>query len=303
MDPGAAGWLDAGLLELGATGVDADATCAVAAGALAFGVDNVWNWAHPKYKAEAMNAAAAIPKKIFLFPLPVLGSTFAPPKVNEGSGAGAESAIGSLMTAASGLSMTTSANAFDAGLGATGACGAVRVNAGAAAAAPLVTAENGGATDGLGGATRTGVALNDGAADTVIDGVDTGGAGTGCCARVSTGALSFGAGVALATAADGHAGAVVGLAIGTSVGRADVACGITGTCGFAGETGFGAMGLAACVAGVDDGVVAARAAPMVGSLLRKRPRATRSVPLVCSILMGLVRTRLAPMRNAFATPA
>src|ERR1700674_1656259 len=43
--------------------------------------------------------------------------------------------------------------------------------------------------------------------------------------------------------------------------------------------------------------------PLAGSLLRSSPRATRSVPLACSMLMGLVRTRLAPMRNALATPA
>ena len=35
----------------------------------------------------------------------------------------------------------------------------------------------------------------------------------------------------------------------------------------------------------------------------QRPRATRSVPFACSTLIGLVRTRFAPMRNAFATPA
>src|SRR6202008_1511458 len=33
------------------------------------------------------------------------------------------------------------------------------------------------------------------------------------------------------------------------------------------------------------------------------PRATRSVPFACSILIGFVRTRFAPIRNAFATPA
>src|SRR5258705_7693282 len=37
--------------------------------------------------------------------------------------------------------------------------------------------------------------------------------------------------------------------------------------------------------------------------LRKRPRATRSVPFACSTLMGFVSTRLAPIRNALATPA
>ena len=44
-------------------------------------------------------------------------------------------------------------------------------------------------------------------------------------------------------------------------------------------------------------------AGFAASVFRSRPRATRNVPLDCSTLMGLVRTRLAPIRNAFATPA
>jgi hypothetical protein len=38
-------------------------------------------------------------------------------------------------------------------------------------------------------------------------------------------------------------------------------------------------------------------------VFRKSPRATRSVPLACSTLIGLVTTRLAPMRYALAMPA
>ena len=38
------------------------------------------------------------------------------------------------------------------------------------------------------------------------------------------------------------------------------------------------------------------------SPFRKRPLATRNVPLDCSMLIGLVSTRFAPMRNALATP-
>ncbi len=45
------------------------------------------------------------------------------------------------------------------------------------------------------------------------------------------------------------------------------------------------------------------AAGFAPSLLRNNPRATRNVPFACSTLLGLVRTRLAPIRNAFATPA
>ena len=44
-------------------------------------------------------------------------------------------------------------------------------------------------------------------------------------------------------------------------------------------------------------------AGFAASVFRSRPRATRNVPLDCSTLMGLVRTRLAPIRNALATPA
>ena len=45
------------------------------------------------------------------------------------------------------------------------------------------------------------------------------------------------------------------------------------------------------------------AAGLAASALRNSPRATRSVPFDCSTLIGLVSTRLAPMRNALATPA
>src|SRR5579863_5103577 len=65
---------------------------------------------------------------------------------------------------------------------------------------------------------------------------------------------------------------------------------------FGSIAGFAAPGLAV-------GADATVAAPFAGSPLRSNPRATRNVPLDCSILMGLVRTRLAPMRNALATPA
>ena len=41
----------------------------------------------------------------------------------------------------------------------------------------------------------------------------------------------------------------------------------------------------------------------LASFLRNKPRATRKVPLDCSMLIGLVRTRFAPIRKALATPA
>ena len=72
------------------------------------------------------------------------------------------------------------------------------------------------------------------------------------------------------------------------------------------EGAFGVTGLAGAVAGFAAGVagVADTPGPAFGGSapLRSRPRATRKVPFACSTLIGLVSTRLAPMRNAFATP-
>ena len=72
----------------------------------------------------------------------------------------------------------------------------------------------------------------------------------------------------------------------------------------AGASAEGFAGVAAALTGTAGGALAAGATFFAGSFpLRSSPRATRNVPLACSTLMGLVRTRLAPMRNAFATPA
>jgi hypothetical protein len=71
----------------------------------------------------------------------------------------------------------------------------------------------------------------------------------------------------------------------------------------------GTAGCATGFAGSETGAAGFTAAfvpPVAGlaaSFLRNNPRATRRVPLACSTLIGLVRTRFAPMRNAFATPA
>src|ERR1017187_9059130 len=81
--------------------------------------------------------------------------------------------------------------------------------------------------------------------------------------------------------------------------RADVVeipSGAAGASGLADAADLAATGIAA------DAPVAA-APGLAGSLLRRSPRATRSVPLACSMLMGLVRTRLAPRRTALAPPA
>ena len=132
-----------------------------------------------------------------------------------------------------------------------------------------------------------------------MDGATDGGAAFGIGGKFP----DFGACVVLAAAAVGHAGVLAaGFAAGTCR-AAGVGC-AAGVAGFAALSGFGAdfggagAGAAACGAGA-----AAGAPGLAGSPLRSSPRATRKVPLACSIFMGLVRTRLAPIRNAFATPA
>ena len=56
-------------------------------------------------------------------------------------------------------------------------------------------------------------------------------------------------------------------------------------------------------AGFCGAIVAPAAADFASSFFFNRPRATRRVPLACSIFTGLVKTRFAPSRNALATPA
>src|SRR5271155_3127865 len=79
--------------------------------------------------------------------------------------------------------------------------------------------------------------------------------------------------------------------------------------GFGGTaTGFGGFAAAVDAGVTGDGVAGDDAAGddaagFPASPLRNNPRATRSVPFACSTLMGLVRTRFAPIRKAFATPA
>src|SRR6266567_183986 len=53
----------------------------------------------------------------------------------------------------------------------------------------------------------------------------------------------------------------------------------------------------------DFATVAAAAVTSFASFFRSSPRPTRNVLFDCSILIGLVSTRFAPMRNALATPA
>jgi len=79
------------------------------------------------------------------------------------------------------------------------------------------------------------------------------------------------------------------------VGRETLVFGVT-------STGFAGAGAGPAVAGLTVAVGVLMGA-LLDSFLRSSPRATRSVPLACSTLIGLVRTRFAPMRKAFATPA
>jgi len=138
--------------------------------------------------------------------------------------------------------------------------------------------------------------------------------GAGLCAA---GAGAAGTDLVAAAAGTGRAGIAAGFATGIVAGRgAATAAGLDGTAGFAAAAGLAATGFAgtAPAPGVGPGVAMgagkvavpcadAPVAGLAGSALRSSPRATRSVPLDCSMLMGLVRTRLAPMRNALATPA
>jgi hypothetical protein len=117
-----------------------------------------------------------------------------------------------------------------------------------------------------------------------------------CSMTLSSGKVSFVAlggvlGTELATAV--LAAGAIGLA-GDAAGRAGTAAVEAATAGLAGAAGLEGAAAVEFATGIPG---------FAGSPLRSSPRATRNVPFDCSILMGLVRTRLAPMRNAFATPA
>ena len=250
--------------------------------------------------------------KIFLFPPAGSAATFAPPKVNVGSGP--ECTDEPLCAASAGMAAALAADVSSA-RGACcetcGAAGASRAGAGALAA-PLLcecgkAALNAScASNAVAGGTLTDCVSNRAA----VAGADTE------SSRISRRSSSLPAGpgatgAALATAGTGHAGAgftsvgAAGRGAGTNGGV--IAAGCVEAASFVGGTALGptaplATGFGGCAAGSAAGITAA-AAGFVGSPLRSSPRATRSVPLACSMLMGLVRTRLAPMRNAFATPA
>src|ERR1700674_4350273 len=99
----------------------------------------------------------------------------------------------------------------------------------------------------------------------------------------------------------GCAGALAGGILAVTKG-AFVDAGETLSAVIAGRSGAGFAAGGAGAAGFTAGP-AALAAGFAASFLRSNPRATRNVALACSTLIVLVKTRLAPIRKAFATPA
>jgi hypothetical protein len=259
-----------------------------------------------------MSTAAATPINTFLLPPADSRSSVAPPKLNDG--ADPAYGAGSLSTASAGFSNRSSAAAR--GLCSIFGCGGSRAGAGALAAPPVTGALG---TGGLNSLVDVGVDARGGEGGVATAALyKTGGAGgTGGAAGFSATGVGAGGIVAAGFAAAGHAGVDVGFAAGgTGFGGSDEGLAVDAA-GFGAGFGAAAAGVAAGVdgaadacAGVGTGAVGTAKLPVAvalpglpGSLLRSSPRATRKVPFACSMLMGLVRTRFAPMRNALATPA
>ena|ERR1700722_5336966 len=238
-----------------------------------------------------MSTTATSPSRIFLLP-PDSSGALAPPKVNEGAGASevedvASSVPDDAVLAAISLSAVpelTVVSAAEAGCASRAGAGALAAplpahraggveGAGKAAAAGFEIGFNSAEIAGAAGAENTGVGADGkfaAAGALAATFFATGGTGTGALLRLT--ALAAGAKLGLAAT-----GACAGIAAGLG----------------AGVAGRGVGGV---------GVVAIGAAGFPASPFLSNPRATRRVPLACSTLMGLVRTRLAPMRKAFATP-
>jgi hypothetical protein len=224
----------------------------------------------------------------------------APPNVNEALDACELELDDSLATASAGFSKR-SASALFAEVSATDGITASRAGAGALAAPPPKVDGGAGAADADG--------LNPDVMSMEAAWLPRTGRGAGAAGAAASsmtlisGKVCFGAdGTELATAvfAAGAMGFVTG-AGGRAAETAAVGVALAGLAGAADAVaaGLGAAGFAAVAAGA----VATETPGFAGSPLRNSPRATRNVPFDCSMLMGLVRTRLAPMRNALATPA
>ena len=253
----------------------------------------------------------------------------APPKVNDGAADGSDTTGASVVEAGFALcagpeGLAKSSSALWGGVGGitsgTGTTGVSRAGAGALAV-PLPKLPTGpsGAPTKTGRTAETGVGATGGFGAGGADGVillTAGGVMSALAAaaaemRAASSISLCGAKPELA-AAWASATLITGLGAGGGAGRATIVdAGTTVAASFAGRRGLVGAGCAGAVAAAG-GVAAASAASVTvvacapgfpGSPLRKSPRATRKVPLDCSTLIGLVRTRLAPMRNAFATPA
>jgi hypothetical protein len=250
----------------------------------------------------------------FLLPPADSRSSVAPPKLNDG--ADPAYGAGSLCWASAGFSNRSSAAAR--GFGSIFGCGGSRAGAGALAAPPATGALGTGGLNSLvavgvdarggEGGVATAALYKTGGADGAGGSAGFSATGVGACGIVAAGLA--------ATGAAGQAGVDVGFAAGgTGFGGSDEGLAV-GTVGFGADLGAAAPAGAGVDGAADTGVGGAAggvgtaklpvevALPgLPGSLLRSSPRATRKVPFACSMLMGLVRTRFAPMRNALATPA
>ena len=263
-------------------------------------VDFPWNCVQPKYSPAATTTAAATPIRAFLLPPSVDSGVLAPPNVKVGAGAEESGtwppALPSSTVFAAAADSLSGAGCSNAGSGATRAGAGALAAPVAPAGAPIpVGGESKGLTPADGervlGNGCGGAVLNAGGAT----GVAVGTAGTSVSVSISR-TSSVGSGIF----AVGAGLTVLAVAAWTGLGAAGAAGFVTG----AGIVGRGFAGVAAAglgAAGAD--AVGAAVAGFAGSPLRSNPRATRSVPLACSTLIGLVSTRFAPMRNAFATPA
>ncbi len=263
------------------------------------------NFEYAAYPPAAIRTMAATAISAFLLP-PLFGSASlptVPPKVNDGATNALPStlSLAAIFSAgASGVETTAEDVSGTETLGFASRAGA------GALAAPVDRATE---TPGFEGTTTSGLltlGLDSTAAASIftagaelaagtcfgateMDSLDSADSLTALEADAATLGCITGFGVGMVGGATGTIGLAVGAATegGTRLGGATSA-------GFA-TTGAAAAGLTAA-----GGVTVAG---LLDSFLRKSPLATRNVPFACSTLIGFVRTRLAPMRKAFATPA
>ena len=259
----------------------------------------------PAYRSAPTSTTAATPTSIFFLP-PLASGTLAPPKVNVGAGMLAEDSLGSAV--AEGALLLRASFSVIEGIAASMAAGDCASRAGAAALAAPPPNDAEGDPDAAGADTvgaRGAAGLGKGLASTETAGIECAGAARGAVGRIC------GVGGAIAATFLAAGGAIVGTGDDVGTGASALtevagfatgaALGLAAMVGVGVGAGFAGGAAGRCVGGV--GVVATGAAGFAASPFLSSPRATRRVPLACSTLMGLVRTRLAPIRKAFATPA